>query len=123
MTRCESCGHEFHNVLRKTHCPNCGQALKKEPDDEAFDATGFAFGLATGVPLSPTYGFSTGAMLGAALHPSPTKPDELASVASSAPDNPPAPSHESSSSYDTGGSPPDSSGGSPPDSSPSSSSE
>lgn len=30
-------------------------------------------GMATGVPLSPTKGFSTGAMLGAALHTNPAR--------------------------------------------------
>jgi hypothetical protein len=50
----------------------------KSREDDSFDAAGFAIGMATGVPLSPTHGFSTGALLGAALHPSPAQASEPA---------------------------------------------
>lgn len=70
--------------------------------DNGFDATGFMFGFATGVPISPSYGISTGAMIGAAMHQSPA----AASPARSDPDPTPTPSCDppSSSSYDSGSS-------------------
>jgi hypothetical protein len=40
----------------------------KIKENDEFDSAGFAVGMLTGVPLSPTHGFSTGAMLGAVLH-------------------------------------------------------
>lgn len=78
MTRCENCGHEFHNVLLRMDCPNCHRLLKhpdkiRQDDNGGFDATGFAVGMATGVPLSPTHGVSVGSMLGAALHSDPAR--------------------------------------------------
>jgi uncharacterized membrane protein YgcG len=46
---------------------------ERRRDDDDFDAAGFAIGMATGVPLSPSKGISTGSMLGAALHSDPSR--------------------------------------------------
>lgn len=116
MTRCEYCSHEFTNILMRRTCPRCGQSLKRPAEayttnnaqvtkeDEGFDATGFAVGMMTGIPLSPSRGFSTGALLGAALHSEPSH-----SSPSPAPDPSPAPSCDTSSSYSSSSSSYDSS--------------
>lgn len=107
-TRCKECGHEFINITLRRDCPRCGTPLapaaaSASPGggtgtvDEGFDATGFAVGMMTGVPLSPTHGVSVGAILGAALHsdPAPSTP---------APSCDPTPSTPDTSSYDSGSS-------------------
>lgn len=128
-TKCAHCGHTFHNALRRRTCPRCGGSLAantsapKPVDDSGFDVAGFAVGLASGLPISPAHGISTGAMLGAALHTDPVRaeplpgapvhtppitpgPPEVPPVPSPqpapapAPPDPPAPS----SSFDSGGS-------------------
>jgi hypothetical protein len=75
MKKCPECGTE--NSFWRVHCSKCQHALKPTPEeratkpadvDDGFDAMGFAIGVATGVPLSPTRGLSVGALLGAALH-------------------------------------------------------
>jgi hypothetical protein len=77
-----------------------------KPVDEGFDSTGFAVGMMTGIPLSPAHGFSTGAMLGAALHSEPER-----SHSSSVQD------YSTSTPSSSEGSAPSSSDGSPPSSS------
>jgi hypothetical protein len=91
MTRCEQCGFEFRNFFLRSHCPKCNKLLKRPQQsytqpaglygspvsvrthsDDSFDSTGFAVGMMTGVPMSPTHGVSVGSMLGAALHSDPT---------------------------------------------------
>jgi hypothetical protein len=62
-------------------CPNCHRLLKepnkpRQESDSGFDATGFAVGMATGVPLSPTHGVSVGSMIGAAMHSEPARSEE-----------------------------------------------
>jgi hypothetical protein len=42
--------------------------LQQQRHDEGFDAAGLAFGLATGMPISPARGFSLEAAAGAMLH-------------------------------------------------------
>jgi hypothetical protein len=74
---------------------------KSSDVDDGFDAAGFAVGLATGVPLSPTHGFSTGAMLGAALHSDPTPAASEPSHHSSYSSHSDGGSYGSSSSYDS----------------------
>lgn len=65
--------------------PRAGQVGPRQ-HDEGFDAAGLAFGLATGMPISPARGFSLEAAAGAMLHnastPSPTV--ETVSTSSSA---------------------------------------
>jgi hypothetical protein len=125
MTKCESCGHEFTNFWRRKACPRCGEqlgissggyvpAVSSSPNqDDGFDGAGFAIGMMTGVPISPTRGFSTGALIGSMLHSNPAH-----SSPSPSPDPAPAPSpsydsssstsnessSSSSSSYDSGSS-------------------
>lgn len=112
MTRCEACGHEFHNVMLREDCPKCHARLSpspaaanpRQPDraDDGFDTTGMMFGMLTGVPLSPTHGISTGSILGAAMHSSSTPasvPEPSASVSSPSPDLSESSSHSSSDSY------------------------
>ena len=70
--------------------------------------SGFALGMMTGVPLSPTYGVSTGAILGAALHEDPSPSSDTSS---------PAPDTSSSSGSSSNDSPSFSDGGSSPSSS------
>jgi hypothetical protein len=59
--------------------------------DPGFDASGFALGMATGAPISPSQGISSGAMLGAAMHqqsqsaPVPVEPTPAAAAAILAP--------------------------------------
>ncbi len=62
MKRCPTCNKL---LLLRTKCPNC---VRAKDDSDDFDVVGFATGMMTGVPLSPTHGFSSGALLGAALH-------------------------------------------------------
>jgi hypothetical protein len=64
--------------------------------DDGFDTLGFLFAFETGVPFSPSHGFSTGALLGAAMHSEPSP------AASSSYDS--GSSDSSSSSSDGGGS-------------------
>lgn len=122
MTRCENCGHDFYAFLRK-RCPRCGAGIGAAPaaspvnsalsarDDDGFDHTGFAIGMMTGIPLSPSRGVSIGAALGAALHTDPARSHHVPDPAPSPSYDPPAPSssHDSgsswsSSSYDSGSS-------------------
>ena len=92
--------------------------------NDSFDSSGFAFGVLTGVPYSPTQGFSVGAMVGAAAHEaahdhhesmpasSYSSPDPTPSV-----DSGPSPSYDSgssSNSYDSGTSSSFDSGGTAP---------
>lgn len=123
-TICEYCSHQFTNVLLRQTCPKCGQMLRRPADtytsnntqasraDDGFDVGGFAFGMATGVPLSPTHGVSVGSILGASMHSSPAPaapaPDPAPSYSSPSPSYS---SHESSSSYDSGSSSSSSDGG------------
>lgn len=67
-----------------------------ERHDDGFDAAGFAVGMATGIPLSPVHGFSTGAMLGAALHSEPQQSSHI--MQAPADYTPPAPTCDTSSS-------------------------
>jgi hypothetical protein len=66
--------------------------------DDGFDTLGFLFALETGVPFSPSHGFSTGALLGATLHSEPSP------AASSSYDSGSSSPSDSSSSSDGGGS-------------------
>ena len=85
------------------------------PRNDDFDATGFAIGIATGVPLSPSHGFSTGALLGAALHSDQrAESPHISSTPSSYTPDPPSSDSGSSWSSDSGSS---SDGGSSPSSS------
>ena len=82
-TTCEYCDHRFTNLFMRRMCPKCGMSLRKPADpymdastprkdqDDGFDGTGFAIGMMTGIPLSPTRGISVGSMIGAALHSDP----------------------------------------------------
>lgn len=75
MTKCEYCGHEFHNLTMRRDCPRCGRLLNAEREDaskqdDGPDIAGFVVGYATGIPISPSHGISGAAMLGAALHSS-----------------------------------------------------
>lgn len=120
MTKCEYCGHEFHNFLLREDCPKCKNSLRRPSDtqtasssetDEGFDAMGFMLGMATGVPLSPTHGISVGSMLGAAMHNSSASAQELPSSESHSTPAPDTSSSNSdsgssdSSSYDSESSP------------------
>jgi hypothetical protein len=132
--KCPQCGSA--NFFVRKQCRQCGTNLKPsprdsasptQPTDDGFDTLGFAIGMATGVPLSPAHGFSTGALLGAALHsdpaaaqhhviddPTPAAPTPEPTPSYSAPD--PAPSYsapepapsysapDSTPSYDSGSS-------------------
>lgn len=124
MTKCQSCGHEFINFWRRKECPSCGQQLVRSSggyspatasttqQDEGFDGAGFAIGMATGIPLSPTRGFSTGALIGSMLHSNPAHstpaPTPEASPAPACDTPSPSSSQDSSSfsscSYDSGSS-------------------
>lgn len=114
MTKCVNCGHEFHNIMLRQDCPKCGKNLKTvedKPTEEGFDSLGFAFGMATGVPISPTHGFSVGSMLGAALHSNPSQASTPTPEPDSTPSTPSEPSKSTdydassnSSSYDSGSS-------------------
>jgi predicted nucleic acid-binding Zn-ribbon protein len=112
MTRCENCGHQFHNVLMRIDCPNCHRLLKepnkpRQESDSGFDATGFAVGMATGVPLSPTHGVSVGSMIGAAMHSEPARSEEAPAPSAPEPSySAPEPSYSApdpSPSFDSGG--------------------
>lgn len=70
--------------------------------DDGFDHTGFAMGLATGMPISPARGVSGEAILGSILH-APSQPDP-APAASYSPPEPSTSTHESSTSFDSGSS-------------------
>lgn len=75
MKTCPNC--KERNSFWRVHCVACKHALKPTPEeratkpadvDDGFDSLGFAIGMATGLPLSPSHGLSIGSMLGAALH-------------------------------------------------------
>ena len=104
--------------LRRTG--EAGSDVNTYHHNDSFDSSGFAFGVLTGVPYSPTQGFSAGAMLGAAAHDhhesmpasSYSSPDPTPSV-----DSGPSPSYDSgssSNSYDSGTSSSFDSGGTAP---------
>lgn len=141
MTKCEYCGHKFHNVLLRVDCPKCKNNLRRPAEttvsnrsDDGPDLAGFALGYATGIPISPRHGVSGAAMMGAMLHnsqtqaaPPPSPEPSRSETSYSAPD--PSPSYSShsdggssgsyssydsgssSSSYDSGSSGGSSSGG------------
>jgi len=85
-TRCNHCDYEFHNLLLRKDCPNCGKLLKepkaaaqaeeKRKEDDDPDVMGFAMGYTTGIPFSPTHGISAASIIGAALHSNPSHAEE-----------------------------------------------
>jgi len=119
-TRCEYCAYEFTNWLGRRNCPHCNRPLKRPAEDytlgrsqasardDGFDSSGFAIGMITGVPISPSHGISTGSLIGAALHTDPARSEPVPdpSPSCSVPDS--SPSYDSGSSSsgscDSGGS-------------------
>lgn len=73
-------------------------------EDSGFDSTGFAVGMMTGIPISPSQGLSMGSLLGASMYhhsdPAPVSaPDTPVAAPSVSYDS--SSSHDSSSSYDS----------------------
>jgi hypothetical protein len=83
--------------------------LSPTSDQSGFDSSGFIFGLATGVPISPAIGISAESMIGASLHSNTPAPDNSCHTTSHHTDTS---SSYSSSSCDTGSSSSSDSGGS-----------
>lgn len=82
---------------------------RRRCEDDDFDTSGFALGMMTGVPLSPTYGVSTGAILGAALHEDPSPSSDTSSPAPDTSSSSDSSSSNDSPSFSDGGSSPSSS--------------
>lgn len=93
----------------KVYMSSRGQDVRRPSDDAGFDTTGFAFGLATGMPISPSRGVSAEAIVGSRLHSNSSMPSNVES-APAAPASDPSPScsvdssSSSSSSFDSGSS-------------------
>ena len=83
--------------------------FKRRREQKPTYTSGFALGMMTGVPLSPTYGVSTGAILGAALHEDPSPSSDTSSPAPDTSSSSDSSSSNDSPSFSDGGSSPSSS--------------
>lgn len=94
--RAERRRNEYRDQVSNPYAAKRAEVVNSDP---GFDTAGFAFGLATGMPISPSHGVSSGSVLGASMHSSPAEPS-YTPPSTSAQES----SHDSGSSSDSGSS-------------------